>query len=326
MFQKATKTTCKLRGALHGPSGAGKTFTALRMATGMGGTIAVIDTEHGSASKYADRFAFDVCELADKTIAGYIAAIAKAGDYDILIVDSLSHAWQELLEEVDRLANTKYRGNTWSAWSEGTPKQKKLVQAILSFPGHVIVTMRSKTEWTVQEANGKKKPVRMGLAPEQGKGIEYEFDLLMQLSIDHVGTVAKDRTGKFQDLIIEKPGEDFGKALADWLQEGDEPEAPGEDIPDGVPGEPPPPEPVTAADKEALVGLAKTLLASAGRIEGKTKAQIRDKAIEIVSSIAKSVILKDRIETVEQLTKVRNALESGKYGALMEAGAQRKES
>jgi hypothetical protein len=59
--------------------------------------------------------------------------------------------------------------------------------------------------------------VRVGLAPEQGKGIEYEFDLLLELSPDHVGHVIKDRTGKFQDVLLEKPGEDFGQALAAWL-------------------------------------------------------------------------------------------------------------
>ena len=219
-FKKATKSTAKLRAALFGPSGAGKTFTALRIAAGLGGPVAVVDTERGSASKYADRFAFDVLDLEHAGIPSYqgaIEAAAQAG-YPVLIIDSLSHGWQELLQEVDRLAAAKYRGNTWSAWSEGTPKQRALVDAMLSYPGHVIATMRSKTEWSV-EANGKGKqaPVRVGLAPEQGKGIEYEFDLLLELSPDHIGRIIKDRTGKFQDELLEKPGEAFGKELAEWL-------------------------------------------------------------------------------------------------------------
>ena len=99
----------------------------------------------------------------------------------MLVTDSLSHPWHELLQEVDRLASAKYQGNTWSAWSEGTPKQRRLIDAILGFPGHVIATMRSKTEWSVESGKGgKTKPVRVGLAPEQGKGIEYEFDLLLE--------------------------------------------------------------------------------------------------------------------------------------------------
>jgi hypothetical protein len=133
-------------------------------------------------------------------------------------IDSLSHGWQEFLQEVDRLASAKYRGNTWSAESEGTSKQRALVNAILAYPGHVIATMRSHTEWGIEaNAKGGQKPVRIGLAPEQGKGIEYEFDLLLELSPQHLGLVLKDRNGRFQDAVIERPGEDFGQALAAWL-------------------------------------------------------------------------------------------------------------
>jgi hypothetical protein len=223
-FKKATKAAANLHAAIFGPSGAGKTFTSLRVATGLAGgsPIAVIDTERGSASKYADRFSFDVLELEDQTIDGYVAAIkeaAKAG-YKVLVIDSLSHGWQTLLEEVEKLAKAKYRGNTWSAWSEGTPHQRRLVQAILNYPGHVIATMRSKTEWTTVDNNGKKTPQRVGLAPEQGKGVEYEFDLLVEISTEHIANVIKDRTGKFQDKLIDRPGEDFGQQLAAWLSDG----------------------------------------------------------------------------------------------------------
>jgi hypothetical protein len=224
-FTKASKSQARLRAALFGPSGSGKTYSALRVITGMadGKKIAVVDTERGSASKYADRFAFDTLDLDDKTIDGYVAAIsaAAAAGYEYLVIDSLSHGWQELLDEVDKLAKTKYRGNTWSAWSDGTPKQRRLIDAILNFPGHLIATMRSKTEWQTETGNnGKSKPVRVGLAPEQGKGIEYEFDLLMELSTQHIAEIIKDRTGKYQDKLIDKPGEDFGRELAAWLSDG----------------------------------------------------------------------------------------------------------
>lgn len=220
-FKPAEKKSCKLRCAVFGPSGAGKTMSALRIATGIGGRIAVIDTEFGSASKYADRFQFDTVSLERPSIDDYIEAMIAAQGYDVLVIDSLSHGWQELLEEIDNLAKAKYKGNTWSAWNEGSPKQKKLVKFINSFPGHVIATMRSKTEWQVeQNQNGKSRPVRVGLSPEQGKGIEYEFDMLIELSVDHICNVIKDRTGKFQDVIIEKPGEQFGKDLVAWLNDG----------------------------------------------------------------------------------------------------------
>jgi hypothetical protein len=223
-FSKATKEQAKLRLAVFGPSGAGKTFTSLRIATGLGGRIAVIDTERGSASKYADHFDFDVLELPASDVATYVEGIKAAAGYNVLIIDSLSHAWRELLADVDRIARAKYGGNTWSAWSEGTPKQNALINALLGFDGHVIATMRSKTEWVIQQdSRGKNTPQRIGTSPEQGKGIEYEFDLLMEISADHVGTVTKDRTGRYQDSVIDKPGEELGASLAEWLTSGDPP-------------------------------------------------------------------------------------------------------
>lgn len=226
-FKKAIKSQAKLRAALFGPSGAGKTYTALEIGTGItsviGGKIALIDSERSSASKYADRFEFDQVDLEVKDIDEYVKFIkeAAAAGYSVLIIDSLSHAWQMLLDSVEKLAQAKYRGNTWSAWSEGTPEQRKLVDSIVSFPGHVIATMRSKTEWqTATNDKGKSAPVRVGLAPEQGKGIEYEFDILFEITPDHLAHIIKDRSGKFQDKIINKPDRDFGKNLVNWLNEG----------------------------------------------------------------------------------------------------------
>jgi hypothetical protein len=226
-FKKAERTQLYLRCALFGPSGSGKTMSALRMAKGiaekMGVPFAVIDTEARSASKYADRIPFEVDDLGKKTVDHYIASMneaAKSG-YKVLVIDSLSHAWRELTEEVDRITQASSSKNSVLSWGKVSPKQKRLVEAILNFPGHLICTMRSKTEWIIGEGkNGKTAPEKMGLAPEQGKGIEYEFDLLVELNQQHTATVTKDRTGKFQDEAIEKPGEDFGAALYDWLMSG----------------------------------------------------------------------------------------------------------
>lgn len=221
-FKKATLEQSKLRLAIYGPSGAGKTYTALRIASGMGGKIALIDTERRTARKYSRTFNFDVNELDRRTIDDYVQAIREAKGYNVLIIDSMSHAWQELLEEIDKLASTKFGGNTWSAWSKGTPKQRAFIDAILNFDGHVIATIRSKTDWdqVKDDKTGKVKPVRVGLAPEQGKGIEYEFDMLMSITAEHIAAVEKDRTGKFQDKMIEKPGEEFGAELMAWLSDG----------------------------------------------------------------------------------------------------------
>jgi len=189
----------------------------------MGVPFAVIDTEARSASKYANRFQFEVDDLDKKTIDNYIASMneaAKAG-YKVLIIDSLTHGWRELTDEVDRTTLASNSKSSVLSWAKANPKQKRFIDAILNYPGHLIVTMRSKTEWVIgQGKNGKIAPEKLGLAPEQGKGIEYEFDLLVEMNQAHHGTVTKDRTGKFQDETIEKPGEDFGIALYDWLMSG----------------------------------------------------------------------------------------------------------
>ncbi|WP_010260718.1 ATP-binding protein [Treponema primitia] len=226
-FKKAERTQLYLRCALFGPSGSGKTMTALLMAKGiadtMGVPFAVIDTEARSASKYSDRISFDVNDLGKKTVDDYITAMNEAikAGYKVLVIDSLSHAWRELTDEVDRIAQNSASKNTFSPWAKVNPKQKQFIDAILNFPGHIIATMRSNTEWVIGERkDGKSVPEKVGLKPEQGKGIEFEFDLLMELDQKHQATVTKDRTGKFQDESIDKPGEAFGVALYDWLSSG----------------------------------------------------------------------------------------------------------
>ena len=222
-FQKAEKAQSKLRLALFGPPGSGKTMTALRMATGMGGKIALIDSEHATASKYSDRYTFDVLNLQKKNIAEYTEAIQAAGasGYNVLIIDSLSHAWQELVEDMEKLAKAKYNSNTFRAWGEGTPSQRDFTETILTYPGHVIATMRSKIEYSIErDDKGKTVIEKKGRAPEQGKSIEYEFDLLMELTQTHRAFISKDRSGKYQDKEYDQPGEALGKELAAWLSEG----------------------------------------------------------------------------------------------------------
>lgn len=232
-FKKASKKKQKLRLAIFGASGSGKTKSALRIAKGIADKlnkrIAVIDSEYESASLYADEFDFDTVSLEnDKSINAYtryLKEVSNDDEYGVVVIDSMSHAWKELLEEIEKLAKAKYNGNTFRAWGEGTPKQQELIHAILSNKCHVIATMRSKTEWVMETAsNGKPKPTRVGLTPEQGKGIEYEFTMLMEITPEHYANVIKDRSGKFQDKMFEKPSEEFGAELLGWLQEGYDPE------------------------------------------------------------------------------------------------------
>ncbi|MBI40435.1 MAG: AAA family ATPase [Leptospiraceae bacterium] len=230
-FQKATKVKSKLRMTMYGPSGSGKTYTALSIATGiakeLGGKIAVIDSEQGSASKYADRFDFDIAPLPENSIHEYIKAIkdAEAEGYEVLVIDSLSHAWKWLVDKVEAIAKGKGHNNKWAAWAEGTPLYEQFMKAILEYNGHVVTTMRSKTEWVVEQgSDNKNKPKRVGTAPQQRNDTEYEFDIVGKVNSEHWMEVEKDRTGKFQDRLIEKPGPEFGQEMIAWLNEGAEPE------------------------------------------------------------------------------------------------------
>ena len=227
-FTKATKRQARLRMALIGPSGSGKTYSALAIASAMApsGKIAVIDTERGSASKYAGLFTFDVLELdtfAPETYASAIEAADAAG-YDVLIIDSLSHAWfgkDGALEQVDRAAKRSSSQNSFAAWREVTPHHNAMIDAILQCKAHVIVTMRAKTEY-VMETNekGKSVPRKVGLAPVQRDGLEYEFDVVADMNLDNDLIVSKSRCPAMSGQVVNKPGENVAKILMAWLTDG----------------------------------------------------------------------------------------------------------
>lgn len=225
MFNKAVKTESKLRMAIAGPSGSGKTYTALAVATALvpGGRIAVIDTEHGSAAKYADLFNFDVANAAPPYHPdGLIRLInaAVAADYDIIVVDSVSHYWSgaggvlDIKEEVERKMRNP---NSFAAWKDVTPLHQRMVEALVGAAAHVIVTMRSKQDYILVEKNGRMVPQKVGMAPVQRDGFEYEFDVMMDIDIEHVGRVQKTRCPALVDGAFVKPGADVAGILREWL-------------------------------------------------------------------------------------------------------------
>lgn len=228
-FKPATKEKSKLRLALMGPSGSGKTFTALTFAGVLGNKIAVIDSERGSASKYADLFKFDACDLeshSPKTYVNYIKEAEKLG-YDVLVIDSLSHAWagkDGALEQVDKVNKRSQSGNSFAAWREVTPMHNELVDAILQSKCHVIVTMRTKQEYVLEEnEKGRKVPRKVGMAPVQREGVEYEFDVIADMNIEHDFVVAKTRCFALDGLVTRKPGVEVAETMRKWLDGGAEP-------------------------------------------------------------------------------------------------------
>jgi nucleoside-triphosphatase THEP1 len=225
-FKKATKAAAKLRLGLIGPAGSGKTMTALRIAHGLGGRVAVIDTERGSASLYSGEHGldFDVLELETYEAEKFIQAIAQAeqAGYDVLIIDSLSHAWAGkggILEFVDKAAK-RSGGGSFSGWRDATPLHNQLVDAILGAKLHIICTLRSKVEHVIEQVNGRTQVRKVGLQPVQRDGLEYEFTVVGDVTQDHELIVTKTRAAWLKDQIIREAGEELGKQLAAWLNDG----------------------------------------------------------------------------------------------------------
>jgi hypothetical protein len=239
-FTKAVRKRAKLRLALTGPSGSGKTYGALMLAKGIGGRIAVIDTEHGSASLYSHLCDFDTLELAAPySPERYIEAIraAEAASYDVIVVDSTTHEWSGsggCLEINEKTAAAKFRGNTWSAWNDTTPRHRAFIDAMLQANAHVIATGRSKTETSQIEDGGRKKVVKLGMKTEQRDGFEYEFTVVLEIIHDgHYATASKDRTGLFSG-DPKAINEATGATLKKWLESGADPAPDAEPMPPEV--------------------------------------------------------------------------------------------
>lgn len=233
-FKRATKEKTRLRMAIDGPSGSGKTYTALTfafaLADAVGGKVALIDTEHASASKYADQFPeFDTLEMDTFSPETYTEAIklAEQAGYSVLVIDSLSHAWDGMggaLELVDKAAARSRSGNSYTAWRDVTPLHRQMVEAILQSSCHIIVTMRSKMEYILQEEtrNGRtvQVPKKIGMAPIQRQGTEYEFDIVADIDIDHKLIVSKSRCSAVADAVQLKPKGEWMQPVIDWLTSG----------------------------------------------------------------------------------------------------------
>ncbi len=226
-FVKAQRQRVSLKMAVTGPSGSGKTFGALRLAFGLvgpKGRVALIDTENGSGSLYANLGDYDVLEIAAPfTVQKYTAAIqeAVAGGYEALIIDSLSHAWAGdggLLDQ--KSAKDSRGGNGFSNWADISKVYEQFKSAILQSPIHIIGTMRSKQDYVIEsDSRGKQTPRKVGMAPIQREGMEYEFTTVFDVDMTHTAATSKDRTGLFTDEISQLT-EDHGRRLSAWLAGG----------------------------------------------------------------------------------------------------------
>lgn len=234
-IRKAEKRQLALKILCAGSSGSGKTYSALRLATGIvnktGGEIFLINTEGDRGEMYANKFKYNILDLPEpRSPEKYMEAIQACIDAgaSVIIIDSLSHEWNYLNEQVNNM-----QGNSFNNWARQKPRHRKLVDFIVESKVHIIATGRGKDEY-VMETNEKNKTSikKVGVGVQQEKDTEYEYMVTFNIAQDtHVATVMKDNTGLFDnkfDVLNEKDGE----ALYDWANSGNEPvKAPEYDIP-----------------------------------------------------------------------------------------------
>ncbi len=221
-LRQSERKRAKIKMALQGSAGSGKTYSSLLLANGLTNgnfsKIAVIDTENGSADLYAHLGAYNVLTLKPPfTPENYIKAIevCEKAEMDVIIIDSISHCWDELLDFHSKLA-----GNSFTNWSKITPRQKSFVDKILNADAHVIATMRTKQDYVLNQKDGKYVPEKVGLKAVQRDGVDYEFTLVFDVDIKHFSSASKDRTGLFMgkpEFIINTS---TGKKLLDWCNSG----------------------------------------------------------------------------------------------------------
>lgn len=221
-LRQSERKQAKIKLALQGSAGAGKTYSALLLAKGLSNgdfsKVAIIDSENGSADLYAHLGQYNVLSLPPPyTPENYIKAIQvceKAG-MEVIIIDSISQCWDELLDFHSKLA-----GNSFANWGKVTPRQRAFVDKILQANAHVIATMRTKQEYVLNQRDGKYIPEKVGLKAVQRDGVDYEFTLVFDIDAKHFAVSSKDRTNLFSgkpEFIISAA---TGRKILEWCNNG----------------------------------------------------------------------------------------------------------
>jgi AAA domain len=241
----ATRDDILIRAGLCGPAGSGKTYSALLMGTMLVELLGfdnvwLIDSENRSSLKYAYSektgrgFHFKVVFLPPDNYSPtmYMDALehCESQGARLIIIDSLSHAWNGtngVLEQVDQFTKRSRSKNAFTeGWREMSPVQNKLIQRILSSPAHILLTLRAKVDWVVGDnEQGKKAPTKVGMAPIQREGVDYEPDLMFDLSVpENRATVSKTRCDRIgPGEVFDKPGFELSLRLAEWVHDEDLP-------------------------------------------------------------------------------------------------------
>lgn len=232
----------KLRIVVDGPAGSGKSLLmlmTLRGLVGPEGRIAIIDSEREAIKKYAGVMptakqpeGFDCLSLTNFGVDDYCNAIddAIAFGYDAIGIDSCSHEWigtGGILQKVDQAGGDNAYFDK-KGWRKMTPEHMRFIDKATGVPAHVFATIRSKVDYEiVTDTNGKKAPVKIGLAPIQREGFDYEFDIVGSMSLDHTLTVSKSRTltadgdnfsNFLEGAVIPMPTIALGRQLREWCE------------------------------------------------------------------------------------------------------------
>ena len=218
-LRQSQRREAKMRLALQGASGSGKTYSSLLIAYGMTGDwskVAVIDSENGSADLYAHLGDYRVLTLENYAPETYVEAIGicEQAGAEVIIIDSISHCWDYLLD-----FHANLQGNSFANWAKVTPRQNAFIQRILSSSCHVICTMRSKQDYVLSDKNGKMVPEKVGLKAVQRDNVDYEFTAVLDMAMNHKAVASKDRTGLFTghpEFIISPR---VGQAILQWCNQ-----------------------------------------------------------------------------------------------------------
>ncbi len=219
-LRKSNRSQAKIRIALQGASGSGKTYSSLLLAYGLcqdWSKIAVIDTENQSADLYSHLGQYNVLTLQPPfSPERYIEALStcEASGMEVIIIDSLSHEWEGEGGILDIHGNMA--GNSFANWAKITPRHNALVQKILHSAVHIIVTVRSKQDYIITEKNGKQVPEKVGLKAVQRDGLEYDFSIVFELDINHHAVCSKDRSQLFAQKIPFKIEANTGLKIREW--------------------------------------------------------------------------------------------------------------
>ena len=224
-FKKAKREQVWIKCLITGPSGSGKSYSALRVAKGIAeeckSDIAYVGTEGSRDLYYSDEFDYDLLQIEEPyTPEKYIAAIEEAvrAGYKVLIIDSITHEWLELNRIHDKMP-----GNSFQNWGRLKPRHAAFTEKILLSPIHVISTARGKDQWILEEVNGKQVPRKVGLGGQTDKDASYDYTVSLVLDQGtHIASADKDNTHLFDgkyDVLTEADG----KRLYEWANSSEIP-------------------------------------------------------------------------------------------------------